>query len=204
MAWGDNFYSRLVAWMKILLPLAALGLLSTLFLISRTIDPTAPMPLTAIDLEQRAQDLGATRPAFAGVTRGGDEIRLQATRARPDPDNPRTLLAEDIRAELRLTEGTIVDIAARSATVDQRRSSARLFGEVRLTTTTGYDITTEALEARFDQLRAETPGAVRGTGPAGELTAGRMILEGNDEDGSAHLLFTDGVKLLYTPKTSED
>ena len=36
MAARDGFYSIFVAWMKILLPLAALVLLSTLFLLSRS------------------------------------------------------------------------------------------------------------------------------------------------------------------------
>ena len=36
--------------------------------------------------------------------------------------------------------------------------TARLEGDVQVTTTTGYDIRTDAIDARFDTLFAETPG----------------------------------------------
>ena len=83
MARADNTYSRIVAGMKILLPLVALGLLSTLFLISNTIDPSGPVPTAPIDLEQRAQSLGVTRPSFAGISGRGDEIKMRADVAWP-------------------------------------------------------------------------------------------------------------------------
>ena len=59
MAQGE-FHTRFVGWMKIILPVIALGLLSTLFLLSRTVDPTQDIPVTEVDLEQRAQDQGAS------------------------------------------------------------------------------------------------------------------------------------------------
>ena len=44
-------YSRMVAIFKVLLPLAALAILSTLFLLSRTIDPTTTIPFADQDFE---------------------------------------------------------------------------------------------------------------------------------------------------------
>jgi len=70
--------------MKILLPLAALGLLSTLFLLSRTVDPNQPIPVAEVGLEQRAQKQGASNATFTGVTDEGDLIKLNAEVARPD------------------------------------------------------------------------------------------------------------------------
>lgn len=204
MATTDNFYSRLVAWMKIILPLTALGLLSTLFLISRHIDPTKSIPIAEIDLEQRAQDQGATNAAFAGVTGGGDEVMITAETARPSPDNPRLINAEDITATMQLVSGTVVTVTSDRGNMDQSDLDASLIGNVKIDTTTGYKVTTERLDARLDVLHAETPGPVSGVGPPGDLTAGRMVLTGDEETGQAHLVFTDGVKLVYTPQPSED
>lgn len=204
MATTDNFYSRLVAWMKIILPLTALGLLSTLFLISRHIDPTKSIPIAEIDLEQRAQDQGATNAAFAGVTGGGDEVMITAETARPSPDNPRLINAEDITATMQLVSGTVVTVTSDRGNMDQSDLDASLIGNVNIDTTTGYKVTTERLDARLDVLHAETPGPVSGVGPPGDLTAGRMVLTGDEETGQAHLVFTDGVKLVYTPQPSED
>jgi len=201
---GDNLYSRLVAWMKIILPLTALGLLSTLFLISRNFDPTKSVPVATIDLEQRAHDLGATNPSFAGVTSGGDQIRLRAVSARPEKGDPRHMLAEDVTAEIRLTAGTVINIDSDFADLHQTNYTVTLRGNVHFTTNTGYDFFTDLLNSRFDLLFAESPGPVSGTGPAGDLDAGRMVLTTDEITGDAHLLFTDGVKLIYTPQNPED
>ncbi|MCR9148291.1 MAG: LPS export ABC transporter periplasmic protein LptC [Rhodobacteraceae bacterium] len=204
MSAQDNFYSRFVAWMKIILPLIALGLLSTLFLISRSIDPTQAIPITEIDLAQRAEDEGATNAAFAGMTAGGDEIAFAAVSARPSQDDPRLIEAETITARIVLQSGTKLDIVSDRANLRQNDYTATLEGSVHLRTTTGYDIRTDRLEAKLDTLYARTPGTITGTGPPGELTAGRMVLQGNDESGDAHLLFTDGVKLVYTRQTVKE
>ncbi len=204
MAATDNFYSRLVAWMKIILPLTALGILSTLFLISRHIDPTKSIPIAEIDLEQRAQEQGATNAAFAGVTRGGDEVKIAADTARPNPDDPRLINAEDVTAEMHLVSGSVVTVTSDRGDMHQSDLNASLIGNVNVDTTTGYKMTTERLDARLDVLYAETPGPVSGKGPPGDLTAGRMVLTGDEETGEAHLVFTDGVKLIYTPQPAED
>lgn len=202
MARADNTYSRVVAGMKILLPLAALGLMSTLFLISRTVDPSKSVPVANIDLEQRAQDLGVTNPSFAGVTESGDEIAFSARQARPEPDMPRRLVAEQVAAEMRLAGGTVITLHARQGRLDQEAMAAALLGAVRITTSTGYAMETERLDARLDVLFAESAGPVRATGPIGALEAGRMILRHNAETDTAEVLFTGGVKLIYRPLTT--
>jgi lipopolysaccharide export system protein LptC len=190
--------------MKILLPLAALGLLSTLFLISNTIDPSAPVPSAPIDLEQRAQDLGVTRPSFAGVSPRGDEITLRADAARPERDAPKRLVAERISGRIGLRDGAELELRAATARLDQSTMTAMLGGGVHIATTTGYEIDTDRLEMRLDALRAESPGQVVATGPLGNITAGRMILHEADESGDAELLFSGGVRLIYHSNTEGD
>ncbi|MEQ9260111.1 MAG: hypothetical protein RIG84_13570 [Roseovarius sp.] len=204
MGWRDNFHSRFVAWMKILLPMAALGMLSTLFLLSEKFDPSETLPYAAIDLQQRAQDQGATEATFAGVTRTGDEVLFQTVKARPSPDDPRQFSAEDVTARFRLPSGTTIDMRSTHAEMNQKESTATLRGDVEFVSSTGYTVNTAEIFARFDNLYAEAPGAISGQAPAGDLTAGRMILQNSAETGEPHLLFTDGVKLLYRPQTEEE
>ncbi|WP_297771553.1 LPS export ABC transporter periplasmic protein LptC [uncultured Roseovarius sp.] len=204
MARADNTYSRVVAGMKVLLPLIALGLLSTMFLISRTVDPSKTVPVGEIDLEQRAQDMGATNPSFAGVTAEGDEIRFTADMARPGRENPERLIADEVSAQLRLAAGTVVDITARSAAFEQRALTAQLSGNVHIKTSTGYVIDTEQLDTKLDKLHARTPGPVTASGPLGDFSAQRMVLRNAPESGHPELIFTDGVKLLYQPRDVED
>ena len=200
----DNFHSVFVAWMKIILPLLALGLLSTLFLLSGKVDLDQAIPFSQIDLEQRAQEQGVTNPSFAGVATGGEHVTFRADKVRPDPARDGHLLAENVRAELRLNGGAVVNITSDQGESDQLEYSALLEGNVKVVTTTGYDIRTDRLNAAFDTIRAETPGPVSGTGPPGTLNAGRMVLTSEEDAGTAHLLFTDGVKLVYTPSKTKD
>ncbi len=200
----DLLYSRLVAWMKVLLPLAALGILSTLFLISRTIDPAESIPMAQIDLAQRAQELGVTNPSFAGVTDSGDHIAFQAKRTRPAGNDPEHLLANDVTAQINLTSGTLIDITSHSADMHQQNLTVRLEGDVHITTTTGYVMITDTLLTRLDEIYAETLSRVDGTGPPGDLTAGKMLLVTNPDTDQAELLFTDGVKLIYTPEETKE
>lgn len=204
MAGRDNLHSRIVAWMKIILPLAALGILSTLFLISNNFDPNEALPMVDIDLQQRAKDQGATNATFAGVTSSGDEVIVQTVHSRPSPEDSQLFLAEDVTADFLLSSGAKVNITSDRGEMNQYNQTASLAGNVHIETTTGYVMETELLKARFDDLYAESPGPVEGTAPAGDLSAGRMVLENNAETGNAHLLFTDGVKLIYHPQVSEE
>ena len=193
MFWGDNIHSRLVAWMKIILPLVALGILSTMFLFSRNFDPGETLPVVGIDLQQRAQDQGATNATFAGVTRTGDQVIVQTEQSRPSADNPRVFLAEDVMARYKLNSGTGIDIVSDRAEMNQQDNTATLAGDVHVDTTTGYRMRTDFMTANFDDLYAESPGPVSGQAPAGDLTAGRMVLQSRSDTGVAHLVFTDGV-----------
>lgn len=201
---GDNLHTRLVNWAKIILPLVALGLLSTVFLISRKADISDTIPFAEVDLAQRAHDQGVTNPSFAGVASGGEQILFRAASVRPDPDDRELVLAETAKASLRLNGGGVVDITGQRGQASQIRKTARLEGDVQVITTTGYDIRTDAIDTRFDTLFAETPGPITGTGPAGALDAGRMILTSDPETGAANLQFTDGVKLVYNPPKSKE
>lgn len=204
MARRDNLHSRIVAWMKIILPLAALGILSTLFLVSNNFHPDESLPMVDIDLQQRAQDQGATNATFAGVTQTGHEVIVQTVRSRPSPEDTRLFLAEDVTAAFLLNSGTKVNITSDRGEMNQHRNTASLSGNVHIETTTGYVMTSERLAAQFDELYVESPGPVEGTAPAGDLTAGRMVLQNHAETGKAHLLFTNGVKLIYQPQNPEE
>ncbi|HDR29767.1 MAG TPA: hypothetical protein ENN83_14595, partial [Rhodovulum sp.] len=61
MASHDNAYSRFIALAKIVLPLAALGILSTLFLISRDTPSGDDLPYSRVAVDEliREQRIGA-------------------------------------------------------------------------------------------------------------------------------------------------
>ena len=200
MSRRDKYYPRLIAWLRILLPLTALGILSTLFLLSRNIDPTQSIPFSAGEMEERVRDQRVTAPFFAGATPRGDMISFTASTARPDGGNTDRLLAENLSARIDLLGGSLVTFAADRGLVDGDTQRATLIGGAVITSSTGYEITTEELTAALNRIEAETAGPVQGTGPPGSFSAGKMQLKSDPDSGGAHLLFTNGVKLIYDPR----
>jgi len=196
----DNAYTRFITLAKIGLPLAALALLSTLFLISRNIDPTESIPYATVDVEELVREPRVTAPNYSGVTTDGTAIAVQAETARPDPDNPDRASADVVTARLDFADGSSADIASAEGTVDTDEGLAYLEGGVVIDTSTGYRITTEALTTALERTSVVAESTVEATGPLGRLTAGRMQIDEDEEaPGQYVLVFKGGVKLVYEP-----
>jgi len=196
----DNAYTRFITLAKIVLPLAALALLSTLFLLSRNIDPTESIPYATVDVEELVREPRVTAPNYSGVTSDGTAIAVQAETARPDPEEADRASADRLTARLDFADGNSADITSAEGTVDTKAGLAYLEGGVVIDTSTGYHITTEALTTALEYTSVVTETTVEATGPLGRLTAGRMQLdEDPDAPGQYLLVFKDGVKLIYDP-----
>ncbi len=204
MAWTEHSYSRLIAWLKILLPLAALALLSTLFLLSRNIDPTTTIPFTTIDLRERAQKQQITQPEFAGASEEGDLIAFRADTALPDPNDPSRAFAESINAKIDLKSGATIMFRANEGMLEESDDRVELEGGVLITSSTGYRVTTDRLISGMRSVHAETPGPISGKGPPGTFSAGKMLISNAGKDVGVQMLFTDGVKLLYDPQKTKE
>lgn len=200
MPWRETLYSRIVSWLKIIFPLAALAILSTLFLLSQSREPASTIPYSRVDLKERMKEGMVNQPHFSGATMGGDLITFTADTAKPDPDDDSKAMASRLSARIDLTSGTRITFASDAALLDTTQDTARLTGGVVVTSSTGYDLRTEALFTSMREIEAETEGPVSGTGPAGTIDAGRMILTSDATTGDAHLLFTNRVKLVYQPQ----
>jgi lipopolysaccharide export system protein LptC len=195
-------YSRLVAWLKVLLPLTALALLSTLFLLSHNIDPVASIPFAQSEVEDRLRGQQLTEPYFSGTTDSGDSVSVAARTMMTESafDNSVT----ELTARIDLTSGTRVMLFADAGEFNLTGGASNLRGNVVMTTTTGYTLNTDELTANFDTLMVESPGPVSGIGLFGRLDAGKMRLSKDDATENTHLIFTNGVKLVYDPRDSEE
>ena len=194
-------YSRMVAFLKVLLPLTALVLLSTLFLISRGVDTDATIPFAEHEIEERMRGQQVTAPFFSGSTSQGDEIWVTATVARASSDTP--VIASDLKAEIRMVAGGRLMLRSDRGTVHPDQDLARFIGNVEITTADGMVVETEALKTELSRVQAESPGAIRATSDLGELTAGHMEITSETVGGPVHLLFTNSVKLVYAPLKPE-
>jgi lipopolysaccharide export system protein LptC len=197
-----DLYSRMVALFKVLLPLAALAILATLFLFSRGIELDTAIPFAQNEISDRMRNQQVTGPFFSGTMANGDEIIFEATNARPGgPGKP--AIANNVTARLKTARGVEMNLLANLASLDTSSDRARFSGDVVLSTSTGIEVRTEVIEAALDGVEGFAPGEITGTSPFGDLTAGEMQFAAKNGDGAMHVLFKSGVKLIYLPEKVE-
>ena len=201
MASYDNSYSRFVAFTKITLPIVALGILSTLFLFSRNIDPSQSIPHAKVDVENLAKEQRLGAPNYAGVTEDGSAISITAQSAQPDLDNPDRILASDITAKIEDANGGHLDITSGSGVINSKHQILILKGGVHIVTSSGFTIDTSGITSSLGITSVVTDGEITANGPLGLLKAGKMeVLPQNGPKASHLLVFKGGVKLIYDPK----
>lgn len=196
---ADNLYSQVVGWAKIVLPLCAIGLLSTLFLLARS--TTEPNEIVLEQVEAIAREQRLSAPEFSGLTDEGAVIVISASTARPDTTRPDTISIDDVRLRMDNADGSNIEVTATLGEIDGRAGIASLLGLARLVTSSGYEMETNGLIAELETGLVTTDGLLEIHAPFGQLTAGKVTFQMASEGISQEMLFTDGVRLLYTPQT---
>jgi lipopolysaccharide export system protein LptC len=192
-------YSRTIALLKVAFPLAALALLSTLFLVSRAMDTETVIPFAEKEIQDRLRDQQITGPFFSGSTRDGDQMSFSAQKLVTLPGRIGANRAEEVLSRMETAQGATFQLQADVAELDIADNTAMLSGDVSMVTSTGYRINTEAMTALLSQLDVSAAGAIEAKGPLGQLTAGSMRLFSANEAKDTQMLFSGGVKLVYTP-----
>ena len=216
----DNLHSRLVYWLKILLPLTALTILSTLFLLSRNVRPEDAIPYAEVDIADRIRTPRLTAPDFAGMTADGAALSLKAAEARLGADGSTSPGAiSELVGLLETPDGARTDLVAKAARLDQDAKTMRLEGGVVISNSTGYRIETAGISVALDRTSLDSLGSVTATGPAGTFKAGSLHLGLAIPEALASpealatpeglataapptyvLVFKDGVRMIYLPK----
>ncbi|MQQ08280.1 hypothetical protein GFB49_07435 [Epibacterium sp. SM1979] len=191
-------YSRMIALLKVVLPLAALVLLSTVFLISRGSDQEAAIPFAQTEIEERMRGQQVTGPFFAGSTADGDEIVVSAENTRFTQTSGEAT-ATALQATIRFVSGGSVTLSADSGSLGSDMEVAQFKGQVVLQTDDGMRVETERLDTHLNEINAKAPGTIRATSPLGQLTAGSMSITTESQGNSVQILFNNGVKLVYQP-----
>ncbi len=200
MAAATNFHSQLVGWLKILLPLAALMLLSTLFLFARGGPKTNDIPFAEIDAAAAEQRIAS--PRFSGLTDTGDTIQIIAETARPDSAGGPVVTIDRPRLSLDSPDGTTLRVTAGNGSVDTVAQTAHLGGLARLETSSGYMMETSGLQADMTTGKVTSDGPLEVHAPFGTLSAGQVTFSVGADGAGQQMDFTKGVKLVYTPSTT--
>jgi lipopolysaccharide export system protein LptC len=204
MAIGPGLYSRVVAILKVGLPLVALGMLSALFLI-QTDDRLGPgIRFTEGDMDALGSGLRISNPTFTGTTRGEDSFSFTAELVVPDAAPPTRASITAPTGELALSGGPVVALRAATGELDIEAQELALAGEVRIETSDGFEIAAErvTLDLRAGRLEAGGEGGVATEGPLGRIDSGTLGIApaGPEAAGEPRRFsFGGGVRVLYDP-----
>lgn len=192
-------YSRMVALLKVVLPLAALAILSTLFLVARAMETETAVPFADHEIQDRLRDQQITGPFFSGTTVDGDQMSFTAETLTTLRDNVGTNRAKNALAKLETAAGATFQLQADVVEINISDNRAEMFGDVSMATSTGYLINTTKLTSLISALDVTAPQQIEATGPLGNITAGKMrVFKPKDAQGT-QMFFSGGVKMVYTP-----
>ncbi|MFN4099913.1 MAG: hypothetical protein ACK4GT_09060 [Pararhodobacter sp.] len=198
---GRARHSRIVGILKVLLPLTALIMLSLVFIVARTVDPSQAISSAEIDVEERARDPRLSGAHFAGVTEDGAALTIVARIARSDPDAAMRLDVEGLEMQLEGGGGETMEATAGLGTIDRGRGTFDLSEGLEFEVSPGYRLVTQRLTGLLDSTQVSAPGPVSGSAPAGEISAGNLEMRANSSEGAGYMLvFGGGVRLNYQPE----
>lgn len=208
-------YSRVVRWLKIGLPLIALAILSSLFLLPRKQGLEGGLIYSTADLIAIGEGMVVSNPKFTGSTDAGEPFVVSATSATPDGPDPKEVKLASPRASLDQDERS-VELTAASGVLAPRDGRLSLGGGVELTTSDGYVVRTDAVFADFRAGTMQAAGHVVAKSPHGMIEAGSFRAEnpkaaekGADAASGAlaksgRFWFENGVRVTYDPRPQED
>ena len=194
---SDRLSSNLVNWLKLLLPLAALGILSSVVFFARGTEEVRQIPFVTVEGEEFERER-VSNAVYHSVTGDGAALQITAREVVPAPGERDVFLADAITGRLE-TSNRIIQATAPDGMMNVGDDLADLTGIVSIDTSDGFHVLTENLHARLDVTFVESGGPVWGEAPFGRIEAGRMRL-GEPGARSDLLRFTDGVKVIYEPR----
>lgn len=193
-------YSRLVAILKTGLPLLALVLIASMFLVTAEDDFEGGITFTEADLDQLGQGLQIIDPVLTGTTRADDPFRFTAAVVRPDAAPPTRAEIDRLTGRIDFLGGPSVDVAAPEALLDLETDRLTATGRVTVETDDGYTLIADRMTINLALGSLFAEGDVDGTGPMGTITSSTLEVVPAEDDGNHRVFsFGNGVRLVYNP-----
>lgn len=195
-------WTHFVRLARVILPLAALALLSTVFLVARHLNPEDAIPYAKVDVADRMREPRMTLPVYSGATQDGADLRINADEALPDkPAEDKGASAKTVFSTLTTPDGGRTELTSATALMNSAEDTVTFEGAVDVKNSTGYRVQTEKALARLDQTEIRSLAPVVATNDTTRITAKEMVLtQDTEKTGSYVLVFNGDVKLVYQPK----
>ncbi len=170
MAMKHHTYTRMIGILKISLPLMALAVLGTVFLITKDdgFDPGFTFSQAEFDALESGSYLD--NPQINGKTENGDVFSLTAERIEPETRELQRIIAINLVSNFEFASGVSAEIIADTAEILMGGKLLVFPDGARIITSDGYDGTLETLTANLEtgQISGEM---IKADGPLGHISA---------------------------------
>ncbi|MEQ6249450.1 hypothetical protein ABMC89_11225 [Sulfitobacter sp. HNIBRBA3233] len=157
------------------------------------------IPFAEKEIQNRLRDQQITGPFFSSTTASGDKISFSADTIITPREDVGSNRAENVRARIVSADDSTVQLSANAVTLNMGDDSASLEGDVTVVTSSGYRVNTPLITSQISTVELYAPQTVEAFGPIGTLTAGNMTISTPPTGEGTQMLFSGGVKLVYTP-----
>ena len=188
-------YSRMVAWLKILLPLLAVAVLGTVFLINTDNGFESGFTFTKADRETLEAGSFLSHPQIDGMTNKGEPYHLTAEKIAPLRDDPNLVEVTSLSGDFRFLAGDKVTLAAESALFDIRAQTITLQTGGRIETSDGNIAEIKTLVVQIETGEMSGTG-IEANGPLWQFSTDQFGIEANDTENHV-LWFENNVKVVY-------
>jgi lipopolysaccharide export system protein LptC len=188
---ASGFYSRMVATAKIVMPLIALALMSTVFLVQTTDNFSSEISFSEADFSFE-DGLRLSEPRLSGSSRRGDVFRIEAVSAIPENASATEVTLNEASGRFELINGQIIDLTTQEALVFTSAQRIEIRVPVSFKTSDGYFGTAQNLYGDIASGRFESRGAVKAEGPLGQISADRFNLVPVDSSKEQHVVTFEG------------
>lgn len=200
-------YSRFVRILKIALPLVAVALLSTIFLVQEEEGLDGGLVFSKADLETLGDGLTVNNPRLAGTMPDGTAYVLSAEKAVPDRTRIEQVEFESLSSVMRFQSDEVVEVHAARATAFVKDRMLSMRDGINIRMSSGYVATSDAAKVFLDRGEIVTDAPVSATGPGTKIDAGRMTVRAAiDANGTRTdnpvVIFEQGVTMTITPPKS--
>lgn len=188
----NRAYTKFIRALRIILPLFAVAL--TVVVLTWEDAGRRVSPLQKQDVAPQADNVQneLLSPVFNSVDDKSQPFTVTADRATQDKMNSNILNLENPKAELQENDGGKLNAEANTGLYEQNTQKLNLFGNVVLSNSDGYTLTTEELRVDLVTQKAFSGRDVRVEGEAGTIDS--TGLEGDGATGT--LIFTGPAKVI--------
>jgi len=167
-------YSHFVAFMKSILPLAAIVVMASVVAYSVIPRHQDKLSMAMKNAGNLKNDLTMTKATFTGTDEKGNHFTVTAAEMVQDPKNRRRAELEQVQADMEFDNANWMNANAGRGLIDVDAGTLKLTGGLSVYTDTGYELHTASADVDMHKNVMEGHEKVTGHGPLGKLSADRF------------------------------